>query len=376
MLDISRYPPLLGAVSLVHMARDFIQRRNSEKKKTVGLRDDFYQSVWRQAAAELNLDVGDLGGGILEFKEPGDLGLRFKVMKNYTSLDDPVTLRLAGNKSLSQAVLKRKLIPTPESEVFRLKTIAKARDFLFQSGSPCVVKPASGTGGGQGVTTQVSNGSQLGWAASRAARFHFEIVIERQIPGANYRLLFLDGELLDVIKRNPPAVEGDGKSTIVELIRRENKRRLSGWQVAQSQLRIDQDLRQTLASQGCSLRSRLNSGQRVIVKTVINDNSSEENEVAMGQVCSEIVATGRAAAEALGVTLAGVDVITDDPSRPLESNGGVVLEVNTTPGMYIHKRGNRCPVVKKILQAMVQRTRYQRKAEKQHPFTGIEQFGD
>ena len=34
--------------------------------------------------------------------------------------------------------------------------------------------------------------------------------------------------------------------------------------------------------------------------------------------------------------LAGVDVITPDPSRPLVESGGVINEVNGTPGLHHH----------------------------------------
>jgi cyanophycin synthetase len=38
----------------------------------------------------------------------------------------------------------------------------------------------------------------------------------------------------------------------------------------------------------------------------------------------------------VGLRLAGVDVITPDASRPLEEAGGVVAEVNGTPGIHHH----------------------------------------
>jgi cyanophycin synthetase len=65
--------------------------------------------------------------------------------------------------------------------------------------------------------------------------------------------------------------------------------------------------------------------------------------------------TGARAAEAVGVRLAGVDVITPDPSLSLDEAGGVVIEVNTTPGYYYHyyKRDGRVPVATLILERLV-----------------------
>ena len=46
--------------------------------------------------------------------------------------------------------------------------------------------------------------------------------------------------------------------------------------------------------------------------------------------------SGARAAGLARLRLAGVDVVTPDPHRPLEEVGGVVLEVNATPGLQHH----------------------------------------
>ena len=47
-----------------------------------------------------------------------------------------------------------------------------------------------------------------------------------RLPGSVYRFLILDGELLDVVRRDPSSVEGDGVSTVRDLIRAENHARV------------------------------------------------------------------------------------------------------------------------------------------------------
>jgi D-alanine-D-alanine ligase-like ATP-grasp enzyme len=60
----------------------------------------------------------------------------------------------------------------------------------------------------------------------------------------------------------------------------------------------------------------------------------------------------------VGLRLAGVDVITPDASRPLEEAGGVVAEVNGTPGIHHHyhvaDRANATPVAVPILERALQ----------------------
>jgi cyanophycin synthetase len=90
------------------------------------------------------------------------------------------------------------------------------------------------------------------------------------------------------------------------------------------------------------------------LKCVINDNAAAENVSVTDQVCTAIVECGRAAANAIGARLAGVDIVTTDLSVPLTDSGGVVLEVNTTPGLYIHCCAGDGHVAELILEACLE----------------------
>jgi cyanophycin synthetase len=74
------------------------------------------------------------------------------------------------------------------------------------------------------------------------------------------------------------------------------------------------------------------------------------------EVSDSLVADASRAAELLGVRLAGVDVITRDCRQSLAAAGGVVLEVNATPGLHYHYEisnpENHVPVLVPILRAL------------------------
>jgi cyanophycin synthetase len=61
----------------------------------------------------------------------------------------------------------------------------------------------------------------------------------------------------------------------------------------------------------------------------------------------------------LGVRLAGVDVLSRDISQPLRATGGVVLEVNSTPGLFHHynvaEPESASPVAETVLEALLRR---------------------
>jgi cyanophycin synthetase len=93
----------------------------------------------------------------------------------------------------------------------------------------------------------------------------------------------------------------------------------------------------TLEAAGLSLSSVPAAGEPVIVKTVINENGPENNEsLPLHEVSDALVADVTRAAESIGVRLAGVDVITPDCQQALGAAGGVILEVNATPGLHYH----------------------------------------
>jgi cyanophycin synthetase len=236
-----------------------------------------------------------------------------------------------------------------------LRTLSRATDFLAEIGRDCVVKPASDTGGGEGVTTGIRTPRQLAWAATLAAQAGGRMLVEEQVAGANYRLLYLDGVLLDAVERRPPSVTGDGRSTIRRLVEEVNAARLrTGSTISQVLLTIDMDMEQTLARQGLSPSSVPAADVVVPVKTVINQNFAADNVTVTDRLCRSLVADGARAARTVGVRLAGVDVITPDPTVPLAESGGVILEVNTTPGFHYHyhKSDGSFPVAVRVLERL------------------------
>ncbi len=352
MTGLARHPTLLHALRWAYRFRALWRWRDKDAKRMERERSRFYEWAWREAAAELGGRAESLGDDLFEIVA-GDA--RTRVCGNFTAIDDPVTLLLARNKPAAYRLLAAAGIPIPRHARYSLANLQPALDLMCQVAGPCVVKPAKDSGGGLGVTTGVERQSQLGPVSAAAAAYSRDLLIEEQVGGDCCRLLYLDGQLLDAIVRRPPAVAGNGRSTIGELVRRENARRLAqGFVACQFLLHRDHDMRLTLARQGLSLRSVPAAGQRVTVKSVVNENSALENETVVDRLCDAVVETGAEAARAVGVRLAGVDVIASDVSLPLEQSGGRIVEVNATPGLYYHyyKRDGMVPVATHVLRAL------------------------
>jgi cyanophycin synthetase len=337
-------------------AKSMLGKAGDQSGQAKSHRSQFYEDVWREAASELGATFEVLDKELFKISRSG---VSTRVHNNYTTLDDPVTLYVALDKPLVHTMLRSGGLPTPNHVEFSLNDLNKAYRFMVQY-RLCVVKPSNDTGSGDGVTTGIETRRQLLKAAVRAAGYSPRLLIEEHIKGDTIRLLYLDGQLLDAVKRGPPTVLGDGKSRISQLVRSLNQRRLdAGYEVAQVILKHDLDMERTLARQDLSWRSVPADGQRIVLKGVINDNMADENVPVADQISASIIAAGCLAAELIGVRLVGIDIITRDIRQGLEKAGGKILEVNPMPGFHYHyfKQGGACRVAVPILKACLEHAR-------------------
>jgi D-alanine-D-alanine ligase-like ATP-grasp enzyme len=294
----------------------------------------FYQKVWRDAAEDLGAEFVSLANGFCEIRR-GDAVVR--VYENIVGIDDPLVTKVVRVKPFVSRELGAHGIPVPPFQEFTLDTLDRAEQFLADAHGPCVVKPISGESAGTGVTTNVRTRRDLRRAAVVASLSDRELMIERQIEGVSYRLLFLDGELLDATCRRPPCVFGDGRSTIKRLIYAENERRAAQRGGATlTRIQIDSDCITTLKRAGLSLRSVPPEGSAVQVKTAVNDNSALDNIWARNLIGEPLEQELARATAVLGIRFAGIDIITNNPAVSLKEGGGAVIEVNASPGLHHH----------------------------------------
>lgn len=314
--------------------------------------------MWREAAVKVGAEQRRLSPTIIEVRR-GEATTHI-AHRATTALTDRATFELSSDKPTSLQLLRAAGVPIPEHIVLESRDLAAAEAFMRSQGAPLIVKPAVGQGG-SGVIGHVTTPAQLARALRHAARFDRRVLIERHMQGDSYRLLFLDGELLDTIRRPAPQLTGDGSSTIEELITREYERRIAaggdgaGWKPYD----IDLDCLTVVESSGYRLDSVLDNGTSIPIRTATNHTGPDLTETFRGTMSRDLVAASLAAVSVLGPRLAGVDVVTTDPERALEETGGVILEVNALPGLLHHyqvaDQANATRVAVPILEALLGR---------------------
>jgi hypothetical protein len=161
----------LAGLYFLALARGFLRHRNPRRRRAGGHRRAFYERAWREAAEGLGASWNSLGSGIGEVTLGG---ARTRVLDNTSGIDDPVTLAVLHDKPLTHRILRDHDLAVPRHATFSLKDLAPAVAFLASSrregpeGRECVVKPATGSGGGAGVATGIRTRWQLVRAAAAA----------------------------------------------------------------------------------------------------------------------------------------------------------------------------------------------------------------
>lgn len=303
-------------------------------KSYSGFQKKFYTEFWANATESIGASLSDAGYGFfkIEYKNKKTYVSDYKVM-----IDDHLTLKVAGNKPMVLKMLRDSGLYTVNFLEYKMSSINSAFDFLKNLKGNAVIKPAKGTGSGKGVTTHINTDEKLKKASLLAASFNENLLIEEQVDGDSYRLLYLDGKFIDGIRRDPPTVIGDGVSNIKTLVNNENIKRIKADEILTFHpLIIDMECKLKLKEQGMTTKSIPKNGKKIIIKSVVNQNSRYENHIIRDDVHPEIIEIGRNIVNELGIVLGGIDIITKDISVPLQDSKGIINEINTTPGLHHH----------------------------------------
>ncbi len=318
------------------------------------LRQEYYAEFWRTAARNIGAEVHQWKSGYLQISRDG---LTTTTYLTRVMLNSGLSEQILESKELTHDLLSRNDYPVPKHVIFTKSTLQLATEFLDRQTGPIVVKPAGDTAGGRGVTTGIETESALKAAVRIAARYNRSILAEEQVSGASYRLLYVGGELIDAVRRDPPVLAGDGRHTIRQLIKFENLRRLEHRPICSLMpLFFDADCENKLATQGLTQHSIPEAGRVFDVKQAVNANTAAENHNVRADVHESIVAAGSRLVTDLGLSLGGIDLQCSDISVPLSVSNGRFIEINSPAGLHHHyliaEPGSGIPVAEVLLEYM------------------------
>lgn len=246
-----------------------------------------------------------------------------------------IAVDIAGNKHLTKQLLSEAYIPVPQGDI--AYTVRSASVIAGHIGYPVAVKPFNANQG-KGVSTNISEIKSLEDAFHTAAKYSKAVIVEKHIPGRDYRLLVAGGKMVAASERKPPFVIGDGKLSIKQLVDMENKNPLRGTDHEKplTVIKLDHMTRQVLAKEGCDENTILPEGKKVQLRYNGNLSTGGTAIDCTEQVHPFNAALAVKAAELVKLDVAGVDITCIDISQPLDCDNGAVIEVNAAPGLRMH----------------------------------------
>lgn len=268
------------------------------------------------------------------------LGYGAKARRVWTAETDrtsAIAETISRDKHLTRSLLAAAGVPVPEGKVVR--SPEEAWEVASEDiGLPVVVKPVDGNHG-RGVCLDLRTREEVFEAWQLAEPEGSGVMVERFVPGVEHRLLVVGSKVQAAVRGETAWVVGDGKSTIQQLIDAQLNR--VPWRGTHEdapynliRLRDDPVCLFDIRRQGLEGPDSVPAeGQRVLVQR--NGNAIHD---CTDLVHPEVAATAVLAARVIGLDVAGIDLVAEDISRPLEEQRGAIVEVNAGPGLLMHLR--------------------------------------
>ncbi len=252
-----------------------------------------------------------------------------------TDLTSAISESIAQDKDLTKMLLDAAGVPVPMGR--SVTTAEEAWAAAEELGGPVVVKPRDGSQG-RGVAVNIETRERVIQAFEVAEEISSEVIVERYIPGHDFRLLVVGGALVAASRRDPPQVTGDGVQTIRQLVDQVNADPLRGDGHATSltKIRFDDIALATLKKQGFDADSVPPSGTLIFLRNNANLSTGGSATDVTDEVHPEMAARAVSAARMIGLDICGVDVVAESVLYPLEEQNGGVVEVNAAPGLRMH----------------------------------------
>lgn len=229
-------------------------------------------------------------------------------------------------------------VPKGDIVVSREEAITVAKEI----GYPVAVKPVVGHKG-TGVTADVQDAEELKAAYNRAVKAIPEeqpirVIVEKSIAGADFRLLCVNGRFIAATERRPAWVVGDGRSTIAQLIQRENRTnaRLDTPTSPMSKIQADDAMEMYLEEQKLLLESVIEADRKVSLRKVANLSAGGVSIDATRTLHPDNIILAQDIAQHFRLTCLGIDVMASSLSKSWKSGEFAILEINAAPGIFMH----------------------------------------
>lgn len=308
----------------------------NEKRHLVDLADDERLGpstrAITSAAARRGIPMRRLNSGSLV--QLGEGRYQRRIWTAETDATSAIGEDIAQDKDLTKSLLAAVGVPVPRGRA--VTDPDDAWKAALEIGVPVAVKPVDANHG-RGISLDVVTEQAVKDAFDFAARESKEgprgVIVEKYARGFGCRLLVVGDRLVAAAQGRFETVTGDGHRSIAQLVEILNRDPLRGENYTNPLgiLKFEENVLIELRKQGFTPDSIPPAGRQVLLMRN-GDLTTDVTEKVHPSIAERAVL----AAKIVGLDIAGLDMIAEDITRPLEEQGGVIVEVNAGPGLAHH----------------------------------------
>lgn len=262
----------------------------------------------------------------------------------YLSLDlnHIASADIAKDKDFAKFFMEKRGYPVAEGEtIFKdywariiksNRTISYGIKYAKKLGYPVIVKPNSQSQG-SGVCL-VWNDKELSRALVDAFKVDKVAIIERYLPGKDYRIVVLDEEIISAYQRIPLSVTGDGKSSILSLLKQKQKDFIKSGRDTRINFN-DSRIKLKLERQGFSFQSILQKKQKIFLLDSANLSTGGDALDVTNTIHKSFKKIAVELTRDMGLRIAGVDIMVrkGDITQDVKKCLYYIIEINAAPGL-------------------------------------------
>lgn len=249
---------------------------------------------------------------------------------------------IARDKDYAKFFMEQRGYPVAEGQTFfednwarivkSKRTITVAPSYAKKLCYPVIVKPNSKSQG-SGVSL-VHSAKELKSSLLEIFKGDKVAVVERYLPGHDYRVVVLDNEIISAYERIPLSVIGDGKSSIINLLK--NKQKLFEKQNRDTKINFnDSRIKLKLQKQKLTFKSILPKGKQIFLLDNANLSTGGNSIDVTSNIHESFKEIAVNLTRDMGLRIAGVDIMVTkgDIRKNIKDCSYYIIEINAAPGL-------------------------------------------
>lgn len=289
--------------------------------------------VFKEAADQLGITYKQIfDTPLVSFSHQG---LSVIIDKSHTSAMSVIGYTSCNEKHISKRLLRAVGLNTPKwQEFYEGSTEADIRKYCKNLNFPVVIKPFRGSHG-RDISVGVTNIDTVVPIVQKLQREYSIVIVEEYFEGTEIRLIATRKQFLAATLRRPASVLGDGKSSIRELVKKENDlphRHASNTDKVLRQLRLDEPELETLKEFGYSPDDVPEKDCRILLRRVSNISAGGDSIDVTTDVHPSVQQIAIDCVNAIPeLPFGGVDFISIDYTTEQTARSYTVVEINSNP---------------------------------------------